>query len=280
MTQNVPDMTIARGSGIGPPAGTLYSGSPQTVGSLVAVAPPPVMPQPGTGRRQRVVGLVPAQAGSLHPLVQRERPKVKIDPKEISRTRASVRRAELEQQAAEQAWVLTAPNGGAGDPEKLRLAREALDRTAMLKRTLAEMEAAATNRPLKVTLATVREPAEVAGELATGETRYVCLHDGCKGKAWPDEGTLRQAHPTHNEMVRAQQCHVFAILCDAPLDPLDPEGERVGYVAPIGKDGTTVQQRIAEQDEEPSVSAEEVSTLRAELAEMKAIVAELLAKKK
>jgi hypothetical protein len=261
------------------PPGTILSGTPQTTGPLVAVAPPPVMPTPGP-KRQRVVGLVPVAPGSQHPLIMREKPRARIDPKEISKTRASIRRAEAEQRAAENAWVVTAPNGGAGDPEKLRLANEALTRTAMLKRTLAEMEAAASNRPIAVTLATVREPAEVADELAQGEAKYVCLHDGCRGREWASEGDLRAAHPTHAEMMRAQQCHVFAILCDAPLDPLDPDGEKIGYVAPVGRDGTTVARAVEQATEEPSVSAERVADLEAMVAALQAQLAELVAKKK
>jgi hypothetical protein len=280
MTQQVPNPTIARGVHIGAPLNTVYSGSPQTTGSLVAVAPPPVMPTPGTARRQRVFGLVPAQAGGLHPLVAREKPRVAVDAKQISQTRALLRRADAEQRAAETAWIATAPNGGPGDPEKLKLARESIDKAAMLRRTLAEMEAAASSRPIAVTLATVREPSEVAEEIAKGETSYVCLHDGCKGQRWADESALRRAHPTHADMQRAQQCHVFAILCEAPLDPLDPDGEKVGYVAPVGRDGTTIAARAAEAVDDKAGLEEEVSTLRTELAEMRAMLAEALTAKK
>lgn len=284
MNQNVPDMQIATGTrATALPPGTILSGTPQTTGPLVAVAPPPIMPTPGP-KRQRVVGLVPVAPGSQHPLITREKPRTRIDPKEISKTRAAIRRAEADQRAAETAWVATAPSGGPGDPEKLKVANEALTRTAMLKRALAEMEAAASNRPVAVTLATVREPSEVADELARGEAKYVCLHDGCRGREWVSEGDLRAAHPTHAEMMRAQQCHVFAILCDAPLDPLDPDGEKIGYVAPVGRDGTTVARAVEQATEEPAASAEEVqelraenATLRSEVAEIKAMLAEALA---
>jgi hypothetical protein len=264
--QQIPDMSIARGSPLGPPPGAIYSGIPQSIGALVAVAPPPVMPSPQAGRRARVAGLVPAQAGGMHPLVMREKPKRVVHPSEVSKARAALRRAEAEQHAAESAWVATAPSGGGGDAEKLRVAREALDRTAVLRRALVELEAAATSRPIAVVLATVREPSEVAEE-------------GCKGHRWEDESALRRAHPTHAEMTRAQQCHVFAILCDAPLDPLDPDGEQVGYVAPVGRDGTTIARAAEMVDEATVMTAEEGNVLRAELAELRAMLAEAAGKK-
>jgi hypothetical protein len=215
----------------------------------------------------------------MHPLVMREKPKRVVHPSEVSKARAALRRAEAEQHAAESAWVATAPSGGGGDAEKLRVAREALDRTAVLRRALVELEAAATSRPIAVVLATVREPSEVAEEIGKGSTSYVCLHDGCKGHRWEDESALRRAHPTHAEMTRAQQCHVFAILCDAPLDPLDPDGEQVGYVAPVGRDGTTIARAAEMVDEATVMTAEEGNVLRAELAELRAMLAEAAGKK-
>lgn len=279
MSMQVPEMTIARGVGLGPPPNAVYTGSPQPVGSLVALPPPPVLPTPGANRRQKTWGLIPAQAGGMHPLIVREKARVDLDPRRLSETRAALRRAEADQRIAESAWAFTAPHGGVGDAEKLKVAKDAVDRTAMLKRTLAEMEAAASSRPLRVSLAVVREPSEVADEIAKGETSYVCLHDGCKGQKWTDEASLRRAHPTHQEMQRSQQCHVFALLCEGPIDPLDPDGEQIGYVAPVGRDGTTVARAVEQHDAHAS-TADEMVALRAELAEMKALVADLAAKKR
>ncbi len=144
------------------------------------------------------------------------------------------------------------------------------------KEDLAEMEATSASRPLSVVMATVREPSEVSTEIANGDTHYVCLHDGCKRDAWPDEASMRRAHPTDSEMRQKQQCHVYVLRCDAPLDPLDPDGERIGYVAPVGSDGTTVARAVAVAEEaEQSVSAEEVRDLKAELVEMRAELAEM-----
>jgi hypothetical protein len=53
----------------------------------------------------------------------------------------------------------------------------------------------------------------------------------------------------------------------------------VGYVAPVGRDGTTIARAMAQAEEPLTATAEEVSTLRAELAELKALLAEALAKK-
>ncbi len=80
---------------------------------------------------------------------------------------------------------------------------------------------------------------------------------------------LRWAHPTNAEMVRAQQCHVFALLCEAPIDPLDPEGERVGYVAPVGKDGTTVALAVAAATDDDERD-EKIAGLEAMVTEMRA----------
>ncbi len=269
----VPDMSVSRGAGIGPPPGHIaYSGAP-----LVAVAPPPQMPLPERGKKQRVVGLVPAAPGAMFALVRRDVPTNAPSPKDITKARAALRTAEAQQRAFEAAWAATATQGGQGDRKALDAASEAGNRSAMLKRTLAEMEALGAGRPIRVEMATVREPAEVADRLADAPPSFVCMHDGCKGRTWESEQALRAAHPTHNEMQRAQQCHVYAILCDAPLDAADPHGERVGYVAPKGTDGTTVASAIAQAADEDRTDAR-VADLEAALAEMRAIV-ETLTKK-
>lgn len=269
---NVPDMSIAR-TGLGPPPGHItYQGGP-----LVAVAPPPQMPTPERGKRQRVFGLVPAAPGAMFSLVRREVPKDTPTPKDISRARALLRTAEAQQRAAEATWAATATAGGQGDATKLREASAAGERAAMAKRTLAEMEALGAGRPIRVEMATVREPAEVADRLADAPPAYVCMHDGCRGKRWESEDALRRAHPTHQDMMRAQQAHVFAVLCDAPLDPLDADGERVGYVAPKGSDGTTLARAVEDAAEDDRAEAK-IASLEAQLAEMRAMI-EALTKK-
>src|SRR5262245_27611543 len=128
---NVPDMTIAR-SGLGPPPGHIaYQG-----GALVAVAPPPVMPLPERGKRQRVFGLVPAAPGAMFALVRHETPANMPTPKDIAKARALLRTAEAQHRAAEAQWLAsaTATPGGKGDSVLLGAASEAGNRTAMAKR--------------------------------------------------------------------------------------------------------------------------------------------------
>lgn len=270
-TMNVPDMSVSRG-GLAPPGNITYSGAP-----LMAVTPPPQMPLPERGKKQRVFGLVPAQAGAQFSLVRKDTPKDAPTPKDIIRARALLRTAEAQQWAAEAAWAATTVQNAKGDPSRLQEASAAGERAAMAKRTLAEMEALSTGRPIRVEKAIVREPAEVADRLADAAPAYVCMHDGCRGKVWDSEGALRMGHPTHNDMVRAQACHVFAVLCDAPLDPEDPHGERVGYVAPKGRDGTTIAAAVETMREDDRVD-ERVKSLETQLAEMRAMVESLTKK--
>jgi hypothetical protein len=288
MNTNVPDMSIARGAPLGMPAhgGTFFSSTPQSAG-LVAVTPPPQL-QPGMrpdpSRKQKALGLIPAQPGSLHPMISREGPKVRLDPKDVSRARAELRRAKVRAQAAEATLIATAGEGlqNAGTDEyktKLLASRDANDLVAALTRKLAEMEAASASRPIRVTLATVREPGEMVDEIANGETAFVCLHDGCKGDRWADEAAMRRAHPTDQEMRQRQQTHVYALLCEAPIDPLDPEGEKIGYVAPVGSDGTTIRAAAAKVEDEARTS-EEVADLRAEIAELRALLQDAMVPKK
>lgn len=283
MTQ-VPDMAISRGAPLGAPPGSIYMGTPAPIGSLVAHTPPP-QHQPGMGadraRQRRALGLIPAQPGGMHPMLTREAPKVRVSAADVSKTRAELRRARSASTQAEGALIASAgpdlaSGGGAAYKTALLAARDANDLVAALVRKLAELEASSASRPLQVTLATVREPGEVADEIANGETHYVCLHDGCRRDSWPDEASMRRAHPTDAEMRQKQQCHVFVLRCDAPLDPLDPEGERIGYVAPVGSDGTTVARAVAAAEEaEQGASADEVADLRGRLADMEAKFAEM-----
>jgi hypothetical protein len=170
------------------------------------------------------------------------------------------------------------PTSAPGEEYKIALlaARDANDLVAALTRKLGELDASSAARPLSVVTAIVREPAEVADEIAHSETRYKCLHDGCKSESWADEAAMRRAHPTDAEMKRAQQCHVFVLMCEAPLDPLDPDGEIIGYVAPVGSDGTTVKTAVAQVEEDAGFAAsEDVDALKRELAEMRAEMAEM-----
>ncbi len=276
MSTNVPEMSIARGASLGAPSGTVYSGAP--IGSLDVRTPPP-QHQPGMAasgaRRQRALGLIPVQPGGMHPMITRGPTKVHVSAAEVSKTRADLRRARSAVAAAEAAFISTAPAQGSAPSDAHKdatlKARDANALVAALVRKLAEMEAASVSRPLRIVLATVREPAEVAAELASHETAYVCLHDGCRGDRWADEAAMRRAHPTDAEMKQRQQCHVFALLCDAPLDPLDPEGERIGYVAPVGSDGTTVRAAVA-QAEDGDERDEKIAALETALAEVRGLL--------
>lgn len=262
--------------GLAPPAGVVYqsdTGTPQNV--FVPVAPAPQTQPTRDPKRQRVMGLVGAVAGSVHPLIEREKPRVRVDPREVSKLRAALRRADADRLAAESAWAATCTGTDAGgDKDKLAAARRSVDIAAALRGRLAEMESTAASRPIRVSTVTVREPGEVPEALSSGETFVVCLHDGCKSHRWASEDEMRRAHPTHTDMVRAQQTHVWAFLSEAALDPLDPDGEKVGYIAPVGRDGTTIARAVADAQDEPGASAEEVSALRAE----NATLAERLAK--
>ncbi len=254
--------------------------------SVFAVRPPPepTPGRPGTTQR-RVTGLRPAQAGSSFALVLRGPTKAKIDPRDVSRLRADKRIAERAAQKAQGALLDAAGPGLSkqGSPaylEALAAAQGANDLVAALVSRLAEMEAASTSRPIRVHTAKVREPAEVADVIGSDGV-YVCLHDACRGQRWGDEASMRRGHPTDAELLRLQQCHAFAILCEAPLDPLDPEGEIVGLVAIVGRDGTTIAQ-VRGAAEEVDDRADELHTLRTanagleeRLARMESMFAEL-----
>lgn len=254
---NVPAPSIARGER----PSLAYTGTPQPVGTFVAIPPAPPQGSPGVRTaHRRVTGLVPAQAGADFPLVMREQPKQRINPADVSKTRAELRRAQSTARTAEAQWVATAnAQNPTGDQKLLLASRDATDLVAALTRKLGEYEALSASRPTRVTLARVREPSEVADVIGTDGV-YVCLHDGCKGHRWPDEAAMRRAHPSDADMARVQACHPFAILCDAPLDPLDPEGEIVGLVAPVGRDGTTIARAVAESEK----ADDDIETLRAE----------------
>ncbi len=279
----IPDARIARGSPLGMPPSLAYSGSPEASGSLVTVGPPPqTSPGMRDGRKQRVVGLVPARAGAQFPMIRREAPRVRVDPREVSKTRAELRRAHSAARAKEAALIAHGvPTSAPTDDYKTALlaARDANDLVAALTRKLGELDASSAARPLSVVTAIVREPAEVADEIAHSETRYKCLHDGCKSESWADEAAMRRAHPTDAEMKRAQQCHVFVLMCEAPLDPLDPDGEIIGYVAPVGSDGTTIKERVAQADAAAGFAdADEVADLRAKVEVLMAQIAEMAGK--
>jgi len=63
---------------------------------------------------------------------------------------------------------------------------------------------------------------------------------------------------------------VFALYSDAPMDPADPEGEKVGLIAAIGTDGATVGTVSAQASAEPIATAAEVDELRAQIAALRA----------
>ncbi len=285
MSQHIPEPTIARGAPLGMPSGAVYSSSPAPIAGLVTHTPP-AQHQQGMGadraRARRALGLIPAQPGGLHPMLTREAPKVRVSPGEVSKTRAELRRARSAATGKEAEMIAAA----GADPTMrsdaykavLLAARDANDLVAALVRKLAEMESSSVSRPIAVVLAPVREPAEVADEIANSETRYVCLHDGCRSSrpdGWVDEGSMRRDHPSDAEMRQRQQCHVYVLRCDAPLDPLDPEGERIGYVAAVGSDGTTVARAVAaaedgdERDEKIAAMETMLVEMRAEMAEMR-----------
>ncbi len=247
--------------------------------STFAVRPPPE-PTPGRSGtvQRRVTGLRPAQAGASFALVLRGPTKAKIDPRDVSRLRADKRTAERAAQKAQGA-LLEAAGPGLRDQDSpayrsaLAAAQGANDLVVAIVGRLAEMEAASAARPIRVHTAMVREPAEVA-DVIGGDGVYVCLHDSCRGQRWEDEPSMRRSHPTDPELTRLQQCHAFAILCEAPLDPLDPEGEIVGLVAVVGRDGTTIAQ-VRGASEEQAERGEDVEDLRAQIADLRAMIESL-----
>lgn len=288
MNQNVPDPSIG-GSMPNPaltPSAFAFVGSPTTPGTLAAFTPPAPSPgnTPGMQRKQRLFGLLPAAAGSSHIIVLREPPKGNHKPEDVGKTKGALRRAQMVARAKESALAAAAAADStmASEPYRKALldARDANDAVAALTRQLAEIEAALAKRPVRVAQQIVHEPAEVADAIASHPSAYVCLHEGCRGRSWEDEASMRRDHPTDAEMRRREAAHVFVVLCDAPLDPSDPEGERVGYVAPVGRDGTTIARAVATAEADQPVSADEVKELRGKLAAMEAMVSEMLAGKR
>jgi hypothetical protein len=280
MSTNVPDMHIAR-SGQHGAGQTVYRGSSVNVPApLVAVSPVPQTTGTDTrGRRTRVVGLVPAHAGAQFPLVTEA--KEKPSAVEISRARAQMNTARATQRAAEMAWASTQAFTPGGDPEKLRAAREAGEAAAIIQRRVAELEDAYKGKSQTV-ITEVRDPQSAlhAFDGSNYPYKYVCFHANCRRDphhkgAWASEADLRNA-PEHNprELAQRQECHVFAVLSEAPMDPIDPHGERVGYVAPRGRDGSI----LAPVGTDPH--ADTVEDLRLQVQLLMEQVADLTAGKK
>ena len=276
MSTHVPDMSIAPG-GIHSLGNTAFTGAPIQQQGFVTVAPQ-IAPRTGAPQRKQL-GLLPAVVGALFPLIVRDQPRGRVKPEDVSRARAEVRRAERDRVASEALWMQSATRDatGQGDKDALLAARDAVDRVAMHKRKLAELETAAMHKATQVRLSRVVDPSEVPDALANPDaaTYYVCMHDGCRNERWASEAEMRRAHPTLTEMQRAQQAHVYALLSDAPMDPLDPEGPTVGYVAPIGRDGSTVERAIQNADAVSHADErdERIAMLEAKLAELSEMVA-------
>jgi hypothetical protein len=102
------------------------------------------------------------------------------------------------------------------------------------------------------------------------------MHDGCRGREWATEGEMRSAHPTHAEMQRTMQAHVFCLLSHAPADPIDPEGPILGYIAPIGRDGTTVRETLASVEDDREMMGD-VENLRSRIDAQSKQIADLMA---
>ena len=150
MSMHVPDIAIASNNhGLGLPPGTIFQGTaPAPTNGLVAVAPPPNTAPTRDPSRRVVRGLVPAPAGSLHSLIVREAPRVKVNPADVSKTKAAIRQAERNQSAAETAWAATTTGTNPqGDKDKLLAARDAADVVAKHRARLVELEASAASRP-------------------------------------------------------------------------------------------------------------------------------------
>ena len=233
---DIGDPHIAHGS-----AGTLgarYVGSAAPIGHTMQVVPPQA--QPGMrvgGEQKRRTGLVPATARARFPVITNDKPRARVDPRRIATLRATVRRLEVSERSARGPWVESTAQGAnpSGD-EKLREAYlSAVNALAAARKDLTEAEESAKGRPRRVELVEVREPSAVAHAFDPSypAPRFRCLHDRCQGDEWEDEGAMRRAHPSNNDMAQSGQCHVFALYSDAPIDPADPEGETVGLVAPI-----------------------------------------------
>ena len=270
---DIGDIHIARGGALNP-AGAAYIGAPAALAGNLAVVPPQAQPGMRTeGATRRRTGLMPAVARAKFPVIIRDNPGKRIDPRKLAELRATVRRLEIAEKLAAIPWVESTQRGTvpAGD-EKLRVAyQQAVDILGAARRELSAAEESARGKPTQVRLTEAREPSAVAHAFDGYDApRYRCLHDRCQGDEWASEGDMRRAHPSASEMDRDGQAHVFALYSDAPMDPADPEGERVGLIAAIGTDGATVGTVSAQASAEPIATAAEVDELRAQIAALRA----------
>jgi hypothetical protein len=272
---------VANG-GLAPPPGVVYQGEAASFGGDVFTAVAPVAQQQtqAGSKRQRVLGLVPAVAGSMHPMIVRET-RTPVSRNEIAALKATIRKADREKTAAEAAWMTTCtPQNTKGDEGMLLKARDAADVLARHRARLAEIEAHASHRAIKTVIVPTREPSEVPHVLASGETHYVCLHEKCRTKRFAHEGELR-TDDEHNlrKMVNAQETHVFALYSEEPFDPLDAEGERCGYIAPVGSDGTKVARADAPDGDDAGADVAELKAenlaLTERLAKLEALMANM-----
>lgn len=264
------------------PTGAAYVGSAAPIGSTVTVVPPQAQPGMRAGEPGRKkTGLLPAHAGARFPVVIRDNPGRRIDPRKVATLRSTVTRLQREERAKRTPWVESTQSGAVpgGDPKLRADYQTAVDALAAAQKELAEAESLAKGRPTQVRMREVREPSTHAHafDASYPAPRLVCLHDRCAGDEWENEGEMRRAHPTNAEMAAQQQAHVFAYYSEAPLDPADPEGERVGLVAPIGSDGSTVAS-VTEQAATNFADADEVAALRDEIASLRAAMAEMAGK--
>jgi len=274
MSNDIGNPHIAR-SGALNPAGAAYIGAPAALAGNLAVVPPQAQPGMRTeGSTRRRTGLMPAVARAKFPVIIRDNPGKRVDPRKLAELRATVRRLEIAEKLAAIPWVESTQRGTvpAGD-EKLRVAyQQAVDILGAARRELSAAEESARGKPTQVRLTEAREPSAVAHAFDPGydAPRFRCLHDRCQGDEWASEGDMRRAHPSASEMDRDGQAHVFALYSDAPMDPADPEGEKVGLIAAIGTDGATVGTVSAQASAEPTATAADVDELRAELKALRA----------
>ena len=49
--------------------------------------------------------------------------------------------------------------------------------------------------------------------------KHICLHPGCQGRAWATERELREAHPSHVEMVNRGEVHLHGFWSDDDCNP-------------------------------------------------------------
>jgi hypothetical protein len=222
-----------------------------------AVPPAPVMPESGR-RRERRFGLIPMVSGSQHPIIVREKPKEKLDKRTVAR---ELRAARARQQTAESAYTTAVTTGDSGASAKLKDAQLACDAVAILQRKMLECEA---GKPISVHTSAAHDPSEVPDALGNEEypPSYVCTHEGCNGRSWDTEANMRADHPSDAEMTRRQTTHVWGLRSDAPVDPLDPDGEIVGYIAPIAKNGTRIE-TVAQEMHDESSANERIEALEA-----------------